>query len=83
LFSVFSFRAIALYFGSPAGPYLVLPDPGKRQPALICSGAKSGSPALKLQTSIPSAFIAFALAAIAKVIERRYLTPRAASFMLT
>jgi hypothetical protein len=31
--------------------------------------SKSGSPALKLQTSIPSAFMALALAEMAKVIE--------------
>src|ERR1700682_4173132 len=38
--------------------------------ALMCSGvSKSGSPAPKLQTSIPSAFIAFALLSIESVSE--------------
>ena len=38
--------------------------------ALMCSGvSKSGSPAPKPQTSIPSAFIAFALLSIERVSE--------------
>ena len=42
--------------------------------ALICSGvSKSGSPGPKLQTSIPSAFIAFALLSIERV-QRGYQT---------
>lgn len=52
-------------------PYLVLPASSAcLAAALICAGvSKSGSPALKLQMSMPSAFIAFALAAIANVSE--------------
>src|SRR5690242_17644071 len=48
------------------GVYLVNPDSNEAiAAALICSGvSKSGSPAAKLHTSIPSDFIALALLSI-------------------
>ncbi len=50
---------------------LVLPSSSALLAAtLMCAGvSKSGSPALKLHASIPSALIALAFAAIANVIE--------------
>src|SRR3954470_15444301 len=58
--------------GRPAlGVYLVKPlSKAAIAAALMCSGvSKSGSPAPKPQTSIPSAFIAFALLSIERVRE--------------
>src|SRR5437764_1396777 len=65
------------------GVYLVKPAcNASMAAALMCSGvSKSGSPAPKPQTSIPSAFIAFALLSIESVSEGVSWAARSEIFM--